>query len=127
MLNQFIQLNSEQYRIIRQPTQQPIPGLTARRWEVERIPVATTVELPPNVRVTSGTEFIITENTWHRGIWGDRDAPPGAYHYAENIEARYPGRLFHAGAIAQSLISFASLPMGADPIAVIEHMGTVMD
>lgn len=125
ILKQGITLNSQEYKLLRKQTQVLLPGFTARSWQKDLVAVSTTAVRKPHIQPGKVPgEWIIVYDDFSQGVWGDRDGLPGTYQYGTNIECRYPGRAIHDGAITQNAVSAATLPMEADPVAVLDHNGT---
>lgn len=110
------------------------PGFTGRKWEVRRSQTATSItERSDVLKGEIEGEYVMVWDTFHRGAWGDRDAPPGTIyqggHVATqgmNVETRYPGRAFPGGIKATNAISYATIPFDSDPVAILEHDGDLI-
>src|SRR3990172_12994045 len=92
-----IQLNSQPYKLARREVIK-LAGLTARNWQMERLPVATKREPRSNVRPGAiPGEWIITYDDWSKGITGDHTPIPGTYHYGRALDATTPGAVRPTG------------------------------
>ena len=101
-------------------------GLNGRRWQATKVSLTTDIVQKANVRrLATPGEWVVIYDTWDKGMWGDRDVPPGTYHHCEGLETRVPGRLFRSFMQETKTISLATATQGADPVCVIKHKGSI--
>lgn len=118
----WIELDGEPYQLVREDILQRVAGPSARRWSVERLPLATKVESRPDVRpgVIPG-EYVITKDDWSKGISGRHENYPNTVHYTVNINHSIPGAL-RAIPQMQSFTDTTTI-MGGDPVFMARHGG----
>lgn len=101
-------------------------GLTGRKWQVTKRRITTDVIPRPDVKALEVPgEFVIINNDWSKGVYGDRAAPVGTYHNAYSIETRIPGRLFQSFTTEAKTVALATATFGADTAVVVKHKGLI--
>lgn len=118
-----IMLDDREYRLARQEML-AAAGLTARRWQEEKLPIATQTIKRPDVQPGEiPREFVIAWDDWSNGIWGDRDAPPNVFHFSHGVDTRFKGRAFPAFKKVTTNISTATYPFDRDPVFIGDFDG----